>query len=200
MALKATIFKALIQVADIDRSYYHEHALTLARHPSETDLRMMIRLLAFALHASDTLQFTKGLSNDDEPELWQRSLSDEIELWIELGEPDEKRLRKACNRSKQVRLYCYGGRSVPPWWEQNKDKLKRFDNLSILNLPEDATEQLAQLAQKNMQLEFTIQDGHVFVSDGQSSVGIEPVFFATEYALTIIGINHPLDLEFVSNT
>ena len=176
MALKATIFKALIQVADIDRSYYHEHALTLARHPSETDLRMMIRMLAFALHASDTLQFTKGLSNDDEPELWQRSLSDEIELWIELGEPDEKRLRKACNRSKQVRLYCYGGRNVPPWWKQNKDKLKRFDNLSIINLPEDATEQLAQLAQKNMQLEFTIQDGHVFVSDGQRSVGIELVF------------------------
>ncbi len=176
MALKATIFKALIQVADIDRSYYQKHALTLARHPSETDLRMMIRLLTFALNASESLLFTKGLSSDDEPELWQRSLSDDIELWIELGEPDEKRLRKACNRSQQVKLYCYGGRSVPPWWEQNKDQLKRFDNLSIVNLPEDEINQLAHFAQKNMQLEFTIQEDHVFVSDGQSSIGIEPVF------------------------
>ncbi len=176
MALKATIFKALIQVADIDRSYYHEHTLTLARHPSETDLRMMIRLLAFALHASDTLQFTKGLSSDDEPELWQRSLSDEIELWIELGQPDEKRLRKACNQAKHVFLYCYGGRSVLIWWQQNQDKLKRFNNLSILTLPEDATDRLASLAQKNMQLEFTIQDGHVFVNDGEQSVGVEPEY------------------------
>ena len=174
MALKATIFKAVIQIADIDRGYYNEHSLTLARHPSETDVRMMIRILAFALHAGHALQFTKGLSTDDEPELWQLSLSGEIETWIELGQPDEKRLRKACNISQLVFLYCYGGgRSVPLWWEQNQAKLNRFKNLCIINLPEEATEQLAKFTQRNMQLNFTVQENHVLVSDGDSSVGID---------------------------
>ena len=174
MALKATIFKAVVQIADIDRSYYQEHALTLARHPSETDARMMIRLLAFALHASDSLQFTKGLSNDDEPDLWQKNLSDEIEIWIELGQPNEKRLRKACNIAQQVFLYCYGGgRSVPLWWQQNEAKLNRFKNLCIIDLSEEATDQLANLSQRNMQLTFTLQENHVFVSDGDHSIDIE---------------------------
>ena len=176
MALKATIFRAIIQVADIDRGYYREHTLTLARHPSETDERMMIRLLAFALHASDTLQFTKGLSTYDEPELWQKSFSDEIELWIDVGQPDEKRLRKACNRANEVFLYCYGERSVAPWWQQNEAKLRRFKNLSVIDLSAEATDQLANFAQKNMQLEFTIQDNHIFVSHGQNSVGLEVTF------------------------
>ena len=130
MALKATIFKATLSIADMDRHYYADHHLTLARHPSETDERMMIRLLAFALNASDRLEFTRGLSTDDEPELWQKSLSDEIELWIELGLPEESRLRKACNRAREVVLYTYGGRAVPLWWNKHQSKLARFDNLT----------------------------------------------------------------------
>src|SRR5690242_18259904 len=105
MALKATIFKADLNIADMDRDYYGDHALTIARHPSETDERMMVRVFAFARHAHERLQFTKGLSADDEPDLWQKSLSDEIELWIDVGQPDEKRVRKACNRSQRVALY-----------------------------------------------------------------------------------------------
>ena len=101
MALTATVFKADLQIADMDRGYYADHHLTLARHPSETDERMMVRLLAFALHASEALQFTKGVCADDEPQLWERSLSDEPLLWIEVGLPDERRLRKACNRARQ---------------------------------------------------------------------------------------------------
>lgn len=174
MALKATIFKANLQIADIDRGYYHEHPLTLARHPSETNERMMVRLLAFAIHASDTLQFTKGLSSDDEPEIWQKSLSDEIEIWIDLGVPDEKRLRKACNRAKQVFLYCYGGRNAAIWWEQNKNNLCRFKNLTIINLAKESTDKLATMAQKNMRLQFTLQEEEVLVSDGESSVQIAP--------------------------
>lgn len=109
MAPKATVYKAQLQIADMDRGYYHDHNLTLAQHPSETDARMMLRLLAFALNASDSLQFSKGLCVDDEPELWQKSLSDEIELWVEFGQSDEKWVRKACGRSKQVQLFAYGG-------------------------------------------------------------------------------------------
>ncbi len=174
MALKATIFKATLNIADMDRHYYADHHMTIARHPSETDERMMIRLLAFALNASDQLEFTKGLSTDDEPELWQKSLSDEIELWIELGLPDESRLRKACNRSKQVILYTYGGRAVPLWWEKHHNKLTRFHNLTVINLPQDATTALAAMAERTMTLQVTIQDGEVSVGNDQSLVNLTP--------------------------
>lgn len=174
MALKATIFKATLNIADMDRHYYADHHLTLARHPSETDERMMIRLLAFALNADEHLEFTKGLSTDDEPELWQKSLSDEIELWIELGLPEESRLRKACNRAKKVVLYTYGGRAVPVWWDKHHHKLSRFDNLTVINLPQEATEALAELAQRSMHVQVTIQDGEVSISNEDDLVSITP--------------------------
>jgi len=174
MALKATIFKAEIQISDMDRNYYQDHALTIARHPSETDERMMVRLLAFALHADDKLSFTKGLSSDDEPDLWQKSLSDEIELWIDLGQPDEKRIRKACGRAKQVVIFCYEDRSAKVWWEQIKSKLERFNNLTVISLPSGKNSSMAQMATRNMQLQFTIQDGQVWLTDGNAALDIEP--------------------------
>ncbi|MDA3933423.1 MAG: YaeQ family protein [Gammaproteobacteria bacterium] len=174
MALKATIFKATLNIADMDRHYYADHQLTLAQHPSENDERMMIRLLAFALNAREGLEFTKGLSTDDEPELWQKSLSDEIELWIELGLPDESRLRKACNRSRQVILYAYGGRAVPLWLEKHQNKLSRFRNLTIIELPAESTETLAGLAERNMNYQVTIQDGEVSFSNEGALASITP--------------------------
>jgi len=174
MALKATIFKATLNIADMDRQYYGDHHLTIARHPSETDERMMIRLLAFVLNASEHLEFTKGISTDDEPDLWRKSLSDEIELWIELGLPDESRLRKACNRSDQVILYTYGGRAVPLWWEKHHGKLTRFNNLTIIDLPQDDTEALASLAKRGMHLQCTIQDGEVSIGNEDTLVSITP--------------------------
>ncbi|WP_372966623.1 YaeQ family protein [Marinobacter sp.] len=174
MALKATIFKATLHIADMDRHFYGDHHLTVARHPSETDERMMIRLLAFALNASDNLEFTKGLSSDDEPELWQKSLSDEIELWIELGLPDEDRIRKACNRSKQVILYTYGGRAVPVWWDKHHNKLTRFSNLTIVDLPAEKITELAALAERSMDLQVSIQDGVVSFSNDKHLVSLTP--------------------------
>lgn len=174
MALKATIFKATLNIADMDRHYYSDHHLTIARHPSETDERMMIRLLAFILNASESLEFTKGISTDDEPDLWQKSLSDEIELWVELGLPDESRLRKACNRADQVILYTYGGRAVPLWWEKHQNKLARFDNLTIIDLPSDATEPLAALAERGMNLQCTVQDGTVNIGNNETLVSVTP--------------------------
>lgn len=174
MALKATIFKATLHIADMDRHYYADHHLTVARHPSETDERMMIRLLAFVLNASENLEFTKGLSTDDEPELWQKSLTDEIELWVDLGLPDEDRLRKACNRSQKVTLYTYGGRAVPVWWEKHHNKLERFGNLTIVDLAAEETEALANLAERSMDFQVTVQDGEVTFSNDQSLVSITP--------------------------
>ncbi len=174
MAIKSTIFKADLQIADMDRHYYQNHALTLARHPSENDERMMLRLLCFALHASNAMGFTRGLSTEDEPELWQKSLSDEIEVWIDLGQPDEKRIRKACGRAKEVFIYTYNYRTAMAWWEQMRSRLTRFDNLSIIVIPDEALQTMGSMAQRGMQLQYTIQDGEILVSNGEKSVTVEP--------------------------
>src|SRR5476651_1029772 len=131
MALKSTIFKAELQVSDLDRDHFATHALTIARHPSETDERMMVRVLAFALHASDALSFGRGLSTDDEPDLWQKDLTGSIETWIDVGQPDDKRIRKACGRAGQVYIYSYGGHASKLWWTQISDKLERTRNLTV---------------------------------------------------------------------
>ena len=172
MALKATIFKADVQIADMDRNYYQDHALTLARHPSETDERLMVRLLAFAIHADEALVFTKGLFDVDEPDLWLKDLTGAIQLWIEVGQPDEKRILKACGRSERVIVYSYGATSHL-WWKQIAGKLERAKNLSVINLPSHAAADLAALAQRNMQLQCTIQDGQIWLTDGESTAQIE---------------------------
>ena len=174
MALKATVYKAELQIADMDRGYYATHGLTLARHPSETDARLLLRLLAFARHAQTELTFTKGLSTDDEPDLWQKDLTGSIELWIELGQPDEKRMRKACGRARQVVVYCHSGHSAELWWEKARGDLQRFENLQVINIPVGTVQALEQLAQRSMQLQCTIQDGQIWLGDAQNSVLIEP--------------------------
>jgi uncharacterized protein YaeQ len=175
MALKATIFKADVQIADMDRHYYQDHALTLARHPSETDERMMVRLLAFARHAGPALHFGKGLSEIDEPDLWERDLTGAIELWIEVGQPDEKRLLKACGRSNQVVVYSYAHNSGI-WWNQIRSKVERARNLTIIQVPATHSQAMAKLVQRTMQLQYALQDGQIWVSGSDSSVQIE---FAT---------------------
>lgn len=174
MALKATIYKADLQIADMDRNYYADHSLTLARHPSETDERMMVRLLAFVLFAREGLTFAKGLCVDDEPDLWQKDLTGAIQLWIDVGLPDEKWLRKACNRAEEVVLVNYGGRATDVWWEQNKNALTRMDKLTVLRLPDEAGEALTALANRTMRLQCTVQDGQVWITDGQHTAHIEP--------------------------
>ena len=173
MASNATIFKAAIQIADIDRQYYQDHALTLARHPSETDERMMVRLLAFVLHAHEALSFGRGLSTEEEPALWQKDLTGAIDLWIEVGQPDEKTIRQACGRAKQVCIYGYGGRGVEQWWEKNLATLERLNNLAVMNLSLDGGRDLVQLAQPNMQLQCTIQEGQIWMANGESTAHIE---------------------------
>ena len=172
MALKATIYKAELQIADMDRNYYNTHLLTLARHPSETDERVMIRLLAFAIHAHEALTFTKGLFDTEEPDLWQKDLTGAIELWIEVGQPDEKRLMKACGRSERVVVYCYSATSHI-WYKQIANKLERTKNLTVINIPSDASTQLEAMANRNMQIQCTIQDGQIYLTDSASTVLIE---------------------------
>lgn len=175
MALKATIYKADIDISDMDRGYYASHNLTLACHPSETVERMMLRMVAFILNASETLAFTKDICADDEPALWQKNYSDEIELWIDLGEPDEKRIKKACSRAEQVIVYSHGGRASDVWWQAMETKVSRFDNLSVVGIGPETLSELAAMAERSMQFSATLQDGQLWLSDGTHNVLIEGV-------------------------
>jgi uncharacterized protein YaeQ len=145
--------------------------LTIARHPSETDERMMLRVLAFALHAAPDLSFGKGLSTDDEPDLWQRDLTGAIRLWIDVGQPDEKLVRRACGRAGQVVVYTYG-RGADLWWERSRAALERMPNLSVTSVPMVTSQALAKLAQRTMQLQCTIQDGHAWLGDRDGAVEV----------------------------
>src|SRR5512132_4408674 len=173
MALKSTIFKAEVSIADIDRGYYRDHVLRIARHPSETDERMMVRLLAFALHADDALEFGRGISTEDEPDLWRRDLTGAIAEWIDVGLPDEREVRKACGRAAEVYVLAYGGRAVDLWWQSAREKLERQDRLAVIEIPIEASRALAQLAGRSMHLQVTIQEGHVFVANEVMSVPVE---------------------------
>lgn len=172
MALKSTVFKADLQVSDMDRHYYQNHALTLAQHPSETDERVMVRLLAFALHADPALEFGRGLSSD-EPDLWRKDLTGQIELWVEIGQPDEQSLRRACGRSRQVIVYTYSGNSAQVWWDKSGNALKRCKNLRVVDIASNTGKALAALARRGMQLQCLIQDGQPQIMTDTAIVPIE---------------------------
>ena len=175
MAQKATIYKVELSVSDMDRHYYETHKLTVAKHPSETDERLMVRVLAFALNAHEHLEMTKGLSTDDEPDIWQKSLSGELDLWVALGLPSEKIVRQSCGKADKVVIYSYGGRTAEMWWEKIKNSTTRFDNLQVMNLPESETRDLGAMAGRSMKLQVNIQDGEVMVSVDDSMVYVTPI-------------------------
>jgi uncharacterized protein YaeQ len=179
MALKATIFKAQLQLADMDRGLYADHHVTLARHPSETDERMMVRLLVFALNVTpDTdrggLEFAKGLWDPDEPELWHRDLTGQIVHWIEVGQPDDRRLMKASGRAERVTVVSYS-HNAPLWWNGIATKMTRARNVAAWQIDATQSQSLAGLAQRSMQLQISVQDGTAWVGDGQRSIEVSPV-------------------------
>jgi uncharacterized protein YaeQ len=175
MAQRSIIYKAELKVADLDRGYYADHALTIARHPSETEERLMIRVLAFALYAGERLAFGNGLSTSDEPDLWSRDLTGRIDLWIDVGLPDEKLVRRACGRAGQVIVISYGGARADIWWAQAAASLARSENLTVLGLPPEAGNGLARLAQRLMRLNCTVQERQVWLNSESASIVLEPV-------------------------
>ena len=174
MALKSTIYKVNLHLSDLDREYYNSFNLTIARHPSETELRLATRILAFVLHASDELTFGKGVSDEDEAALWQKNLHEEIELWIELGQPDEKRLKRASVKSKQAYLYGYQS-AFDVWWQQQESAIKKFTNLSVVKFEEQGLQEFDNAITRTMELQITVQDGQLWLSVGDNSILIDKV-------------------------
>jgi uncharacterized protein YaeQ len=179
MALKATIYKAQIQIADMDRGVYGEHFLTLARHPSETDERMMIRVLAYALNAPASaehgaLEMAKSLWDADEPDLWQKDLTGQVVHWIDVGQPDERRILRSSPRAGRVTVLSFAS-STPVWWANIATKITRARNLAVWQVEAAQSQALAALTQRSMQLQVSVQDGTVYVSEGERSIEITPL-------------------------
>jgi uncharacterized protein YaeQ len=169
MALKSTIYKVELQLADLDRGYFAEHALTLAKHPSETDERVMVRLLCFALYAGEDVRFGKGLSAEEEAAVWEIDPAGVIRLWIDVGLPDEGRIKKACPRTDKMIVMLYGGWAANVWWEKNEAALARYKNLEIWQLSAEDSAKLAALAERNMKLSWTVQEGTIYLDGAEIS-------------------------------
>jgi uncharacterized protein YaeQ len=176
MALKSTIFRAELQISDMDRSYYQNHVVTVARHPSETNERMMMRILAFILNASEHLTFASGLTSNDEPDLWEKDLTGSITLWIMVGLPDEKMIKRACGRAKNVIIYSYGGTAAEIWWSSLSKSLKA-SNISVINITHAESTALADLAERTMKIQATVQDGIIWLSSAGITLEIYPLFW-----------------------
>jgi uncharacterized protein YaeQ len=176
MAPNATIIKAELQLSDMDRHAYGAYPLTVAQHPSETAQRVMVRILAFALHADERLEFGRGLSNEEEPDLWRRDYTGAIEQWIDLGQPDESRVKKACGRAREVVVVNYGGRASDLWWERVEPTLQRLANLTVIDLPSGDVDQLSALYQRGLRLNCMIQDGEVHVMSDAGEAVLRPAY------------------------
>lgn len=172
MAQNATIYKVELSVSDMDRHYYETYKLTVAKHPSETDERLMVRIIAFALNAHDNLEMTKGISTEGEPDIWQKSLSGELEVWVALGLPTEKVMRQSCSKPDRVIVYLYGGRTAEIWWEKIKASTARFENLQESCFSEKDTAKLAKLVSRTMKIQTNIQDGDVMIGIGDEIVNL----------------------------
>lgn len=172
MSSRFTVLRARLQIADIDRAYYGDHVLTLARHPSETEERVAVRLLAFILEAGPQLALARGLTQDDEPDLWQKDATGDIRLWVEVGLPDPKRIRKACARARSVVIYSYGGRAANVWWETHRLKFEALETLTVCEIPAAVSQALAALVQRTMDLSATIQEGGIWIADDKTSVTV----------------------------
>lgn len=178
LALKSTIYKATLQIADMDRGLYADHTLTLALHPSETEERLMVRLLAFALSVPEddhdgALVFARGLSDTDEPDVWRHALDGTLRQWIEVGQPDERRLLRACGRAGQVGIWAYAA-STPIWWQGLATRMARQRNLTVWQLPAAQSQALGALAERSMQLQVNVQEGQVLVVHGERMVELHP--------------------------
>jgi uncharacterized protein YaeQ len=173
MAIKATVYKAELEIVDMDRHVYETRQLTLARHPSENDERLMVRILVYALNAHERLEFGGGVSVSEEPDLWIRDYTGDIELWIELGHPDPKIVSKAMGRARKVRVYTYSW--LPErWWDPIKKEFEAARNLEVYSISGDSAKALAAMADKTMSLQCQIQDGEVWFRDaGGAEVKVE---------------------------
>lgn len=176
MATKATIYKAELEISDIDRGYYASHSFTMAQHPSENDRRLMARLIAFALFAHERLEFGRGLSTEEDPDLWQRDYTGVIENWIELGQPEEQAVRRACGRAQQVTLVTYSGNSAETWWSKMESSLSRSKNLTVVDLDLAEVELATRFLQRTMRLQVMIQEGCCQLMSGEEVVSVRPRF------------------------
>ena len=162
MAIKPTIYKLTIALSDLNRDYYDTLNLTIAQHPSETLERMMARVMAFCINAQEHLAFTKGISAVEEPDLWARTLDDQIALWIDVGEPAVERIKKATRLAQAVRVYSFNSKSAT-WWEQGRSKFSGLP-VAVFQFQWDNIQALAALVERTMKLSVTITENSAFIA------------------------------------
>ena len=161
MAIKPTIYKMKISLSDFNRDYYGSLNLTLAKHPSETMERMMVRVLAFCLNAEEELSFTKGLSSIDEPDIWLKTIDGQISCWIEVVEPSVERIKKSTRLADKVKVYCFNSKS-DVWWKQSQDKINLLAAF-VFEFEWESVQRLSRFVTRTMDLSISISEDSLYV-------------------------------------
>ncbi len=173
MAIGASIYKVNVSLSNLETHYYHDFDLTIAKHPSENESRMMYRLLAFLYSAHEDLEFTRGLSSTDEPELWQKDYSGEIIQWIELGLPESKRIKQACGKSQVVKIFTYHKNKSEEWVKKMKGDFQSHKKLPVYHLDVVENGPLEKLVEKSMKLSCIIEEQYMYIGNDQERIGVE---------------------------
>ena len=174
MALKSSVYKANVSLANLNTHYYEDIVLTMALHPSETEERLMYRLLAFLYSAHERLEVTVGLDNPDLPDIWQKNYTGDIEHWIDIGYPDEKKIKKAIGRSDLVSIFNYNSFKAKVWFGKNKSLLEN-KKVQVFHLEEEIQGSLETLVQRSMALNCMIEDNHIFLSNDSERIQINVI-------------------------
>jgi uncharacterized protein YaeQ len=169
MALPSTIYRASIELSDLDRNCYESLQVTVAQHPSETAERMVARLLAYALCYREGLVFTKGISAGDEPDLWLKGPDGRVDLWVEVGVPEPERIVKATRHAREVIVYVCGN-SQHHWQKQHLSKLSNLSNLTIYLIDQQFIRQVAQHLQRSIIFGLTITEGLMYLTVGNETL------------------------------
>jgi uncharacterized protein YaeQ len=173
MALKATIFKAKISLSNLNIHFYDELTLTIARHPSENNLRMMSRILAYLLTAQEGPVFTKGISSDTEPDIWIVNHDGSVDHWIELGHLDERRIRQSSSKAKKVSIFSYQGNQSLSWFSSIENGLSRFNNLNIIHFSFPENQNIEDFAERGMNFSCNIEDDEMWLSTEQDRICVQ---------------------------
>tara|TARA_R110002072_G_scaffold534_6_gene4006 strand:- start:179115 stop:179657 length:543 start_codon:yes stop_codon:yes gene_type:complete len=173
MALGSTIYKVDINLSNFNTHYYQDFNLTMAKHPSEDEARMMYRLLAFLYCAHEDLKFTRGLSTTEEPELWQKDYTGQIIQWIDMGLPDLKRIRQACGKSQSVKVFTYHQNKAQEWYQKNKSDFEKNKKLEVYHFNVNENGPIDKFVKKSMVLSCIIEESHMYLSNDNERIGIE---------------------------
>ena len=165
MALTSTMYALQVQLAHVDRGVYEALEFRMAMHPSESPEYFVARLLAYCLEHAEGIQFSRGVSDPDEPTVCVRDLTGTITTWIEIGLPDAARLHKAAKAAPRVAVYTH--RDPRVWRTQLAgERIHRLERIECYELDRELIDELVARLDRRLSMELSVADGTIYMNLG----------------------------------